>query len=138
MVARMTSPALPRFGERIPATLRWAVWLVLAEATAVALVAGYLLYEDLTATSTDAGRALALTGYAAVMAAVLALLGVNLGRRRAWSRAPAIALQLITLPIAYYMIRGGLPWLGLPVGAIALTVTGLLLAPPTREALGVR
>lgn len=134
----MTSPALPHFEEPVPAALRWAVWLLLGEAAAVALIAGYLLYEDLTATAANTGQALALTGYAAIMAALLALVGVNLGRRRAWPRGLAIALQVMLVAIAYYMVRGGLGWLGLPIGALGLTVTGLLLTAATREALGIR
>lgn len=134
----MTPPALPRFEEPIPATLRWAVWLLLGEAAAVALIAGYLLYEDLTAAAADTGQALAVTGYALVIAALLAVAGVNLARRRAWPRGLAIALQLMLVAIAYYMVRGGLAWLGLPVAALGLTVAGLLLTTATRQALGIR
>jgi hypothetical protein len=137
MVVRMTSPALPRLGEPIPAALRWAVRLLLGEAAAVALIAGYLLYEDLTAEVTSLGQALAVTGYALVMAALLALAGINLARRRAWPRGLAVALQLMLVAIAYYMVRGGLAWLGLPVAALGLTVAGLLVSPATREALGI-
>ena len=121
----------------LPATLRWAIWLLLVEATGVAVLAGLLLYADLTATASNTSRALAVTAYAVIMAGVLALLGVNLARRRKWPRGPAIAIQLLLLPIAYYLIKGGAAWLGIPVGAAAITVTALLVTPTTREALGI-
>lgn len=134
----MTTPALPRSAEPLPSSLRWAVWLLLGEAAGVALIAGYLLYEDLTVPGADLGQALALTGYAAVIAGMLALAGTKLAQRRAWPRGLAIALQLILAAIGYYMVRGGLPWLGVPVAALGLTVTVLLLTAATREALGIR
>lgn len=121
----------------LPATLKWAVWLLVGEAVAVGTLAGLLLYADLTATASDTARALAVTAYAVIMAGVLALLGLNLARRRKWPRAPAIAIQLLLLPIAYYLIKGGAAWLGIPVGALAITVTALLVTPATREALGI-
>jgi hypothetical protein len=132
MVADVDSPS------PLPASLRWAAWMVLGEAAAVALVAAFLMYADLTATATDLGSAVALTVFVLAVAAVLALLGANLRRRRAWPRGPAIALQLMLLPIAYYMTVGGLAWLGVPIGALGLVVAGLLIAPATREGLGIR
>lgn len=137
MVVHVTSPAPPRLEGPIPAALRWAVRLLLGEAAVLALIAGYLLYEDFTAEATDVRQALAVTGYALLMAALLALVAVNLARRRAWPRGLAIALQLMLVAIAYYMVRGGLAWLGLPVGALGLTVAGLLVSAATREALGI-
>lgn len=58
-----------------------------------------------------------------------------LGRRRAAARGAVIALELLILAPAYYMITGGRPLLGVIVGVSALAVIGLLLAPPTNEAL---
>ena len=42
------------------------------------------------------------------------------------------------LPIGYYMAKGGLPWYGIPVLLAGLFGAGLLVAPATRDALGVR
>ena len=36
------------------------------------------------------------------------------------------------------MIRGGQVWLGLPALVLAVSIIGLLVAPATREALGIR
>jgi len=117
--------------------LRWAVWLLLAEAVAVGGVAAFLAYEDLTGAATDLTAALAVTGFAVLMAAALAGLAVGLHRRRSGARAPAIVLQLMLLPIGYYMIDGGLAWLGIPVMALGLLVCALIVNPASTRALGL-
>lgn len=122
----------------LPGPLRWAVGLLAAEAAAVALLVAFLVYEDLTAGGASLRSGLLVTAYAGLMAAALAGLAWALSRRRAWARSPAIVLQLLLLPAAYYMISGGLVWLGLPVGALGLLVIGLLLTPATRDAIGIR
>ncbi|HET8660316.1 MAG TPA: hypothetical protein VFM55_15120 [Micromonosporaceae bacterium] len=121
----------------LPGPLRWAVGLLAAEAAAVVLVVAYLVYADLTADAASRRSALLVTGYAALVAAALGGLAWALSRRRAWARSPAIVLQLLLLPAAYYMVSGGLFWLGLPLGATALLVIGLLLTAATREAIGI-
>ncbi|MFC0529241.1 hypothetical protein [Phytohabitans kaempferiae] len=121
----------------LPSTLRWAVWLLIGEAAAVALVAAYLVYEDLTGTANDMVVALMVTGFAIAGAALLFVLARALSRRRAGARGPAIVLQLMLLPIGYFMIQGGLAWAGIPIIAIAVTVGGLLVAPASTKALGL-
>lgn len=123
--------------DQAPAPLRWAVWLLAAESAGVLAVTVFLLYEDLTAPVGSAGGAFAVTLYAAVMATALGLLGWALHRRRKWARGPALVLQLLLIPIGYYMVTGGLAWLGVPVIAAGLAGAGMLVAPSTRAALGV-
>ncbi|HEX7744445.1 MAG TPA: hypothetical protein VF462_04185 [Micromonosporaceae bacterium] len=123
--------------EIFPAALRWAVWLLRAEAVALGLVAAFLVYEDFTAQASDLTSALLVTAFAAGGAVALWLLGGALANRRAAARAPAIVLQLMLLPIGYYMTTGGMGWLGLPLMALGLVVCGLLLSPPTARALGL-
>ncbi|WP_369799886.1 hypothetical protein [Micromonospora sp. HK10] len=123
--------------EPAPAPLRWAVLLLRAEAVALGLVAVWLIWSDLTARTTHLTSALLVTAFAAGGAAALWALGGGLLRRRAGARAPAIVLQLMLLPIGWYMIQGGLGWLGLPLMALGLGVTGLLVSAPTNRALGV-
>ncbi|HET6213885.1 MAG TPA: hypothetical protein VFE14_13555, partial [Micromonosporaceae bacterium] len=122
----MTEPA------PLPHTLQWAVRLLLGEAVALGLLTTFLGYEGLRGAATSVRAALLITAYSLVMTAVLAFLGVNLARRRRWTRGPAIALHLLALPIAYYLVTGGLAWLGGLIGAIAVTVIGLLVSAPTR------
>ena len=97
----------------------------------------FLAYEGLTATAGSAPGALAVTLYAALMAALMGGLGWMLWRRRAWARGPAIVLQLLLVPIGYTMVSGGL-WLGLVVMAVGLCGAGTLLAPATRASLGMK
>ncbi|BCJ66544.1 hypothetical protein [Polymorphospora rubra] len=123
--------------QAAPSPLRWAVRLLIGEAVALGLVAAYLVWQDLTATANDLATALLLTGFAIAGALALWALAVALRRRRAGARAPAIVLQLMLLPIGYYMIQGGLGWLGLPLIALGLLVTALLVSPPTTRALGL-
>lgn len=122
--------------EPLPATLHWAVRLLRAEAVALGLVAVWLIWSDLTASTRDLTSALLVTAFAVAGAAALWALGGALARRRAGGRAPAIVLQLMLLPIGWYMIQGGLGWLGLPLMALGLGVVGLLVSAPTNRALG--
>jgi hypothetical protein len=132
---RVTTSGPP--ANPLPPALRWAIGLLFGEAAALAAVAAVLGYADLTATASDTGRALAVTAYVLLMAAVLAIVARQLRRRRAWPRGLAIALQLMLLVVAYYLVRGGVSWLGLPVGVAAIAVIWLLVRPDTREALGI-
>ncbi|MFY1675405.1 hypothetical protein ACN27G_36650 [Plantactinospora sp. WMMB334] len=122
--------------EPAPGPLRWAVWLLRAEGVGLALLTLLLLYELFTATATDLLSAILVTAFAAGGAAALWLIGTALGRRRPAARAPAIVLQLMLLPIGYFMIQGGLAWLGGPLIVLGLLVVGLLISTSTNRALG--
>ncbi|MGC5030272.1 hypothetical protein [Micromonospora sp. DT229] len=119
-----------------PVTLRWAVRLLRVEAVAVGLVAVWLIVADLTASTTDLTSALLVTAFAIGAALALWALGSALARHRSGARAPAIVLQLMLLPIGWFMIQGGLGWLGVPLIGLGLGVTWLLVSPPTTRALG--
>jgi hypothetical protein len=132
IVARVTIDSDP-----VPVTLRWAVRLLRGEAVAVGLIAAWLVWADLTATTTDLASALLVTAFAVGVAVALWALGGALLRRRTAARAPAIVLQLMLLPIGWFMIQGGLGWLGVPLIALGLGVTWLLVSPPTTRAFGL-
>ena len=59
IVARVTIDSAP-----FPVTLRWAVRLLWAEAAALGLIAMWLIWADLTATTTDLLSALLVTVFA--------------------------------------------------------------------------
>ncbi|MEV4772239.1 hypothetical protein [Micromonospora humida] len=120
----------------VPDTLRWAVRLLRAEAVALALLAGWLVWADLTATKTDLVSALFVTGFAIAGAVALWALGGALARRRAGARAPAMVLELMLVPVGWFMISGGLGWLGAPLIVLGAGVCALLVSPPTTRALG--
>ncbi|MFI7070400.1 hypothetical protein [Micromonospora sediminicola] len=119
-----------------PGPLRAAVLLLRAEAVALGLVAAWLIWSDLTARTTDLASALLVTAFAVGGAVALWALGGALSRRRAGARAPAIVLQLMLLPVGWFMIEGGLGWLGLPLIALGIGMVGLLVSGPTNRALG--
>lgn len=123
--------------NRGPATLRWAVLLLLAEAAGLTLLTAYLIVQDLTADANDLGVAVALTVFAALAALGVAAVGRALHRRSAAARGPAIVFQIMLLGIASYLIQSDLMWLGGPLLSLGLAVGGLLVAPPTTRALGL-
>jgi hypothetical protein len=131
------SPASPDTTAELPATLLWAVRLLLGEAGLLAVVTAYLIYQDVTATATSLGVAIALTVFAALGAVAVLALARALARRSAGSRGPAIVVQMLLLVTAYYMLQGGLLWLGVPVLVLGLTVGILLVTPATTRALGL-
>lgn len=121
----------------LPRPLKWAVGLVAFEALVVTLITLWLVFEDVVGAATSLRAALLLTGYAVIMAALLAVLARALAGRRSWARSPAIVLQLLLLPTAWVMINGGLVWLGIPIALLALVIIGLLITPSTRDAIGI-
>lgn len=122
--------------DPVPGPLRAAVLLLRVEAVALGLIAVWLIWSDLTARTTDLTSALLITAFAVAGAVVLWALGGALSRRRSGARAPAIVLQLMLLPIGWYMISGGLGWLGLPLMALGIGMVALLVSGPTNRALG--
>ncbi|BCL13755.1 hypothetical protein [Micromonospora sagamiensis] len=123
--------------DPVPTTLSAAVRLLRGEAVALGLVAVWLVYENLTSDAVDLASAVLITVFAAGGALTLWAVGTALARRRAGARAPAIVLQLMLLPIGWYMIEGGLGWLGVPLMALGAGVCALLIAPATTRALGL-
>lgn len=129
----------------LPGTLRWAVWLLRAEAVALGVLVvaflGLIIFsrsaESEDSQVTDLTAAILVSAFAAAAAVALWLLGTALANRRVRARAPAIVLQLMLLPIGYYMATGGLGWLGIPLIALGLLVAGLLVSPPTTRAFGL-
>ena len=107
---------------------------------ALALAAGLLAVIGMTAAgfgvlellATNASRAVVGSGAAIILLAYAVLLfavarGVLRGRR--WSRAPAIATQLIQMPVAWSFRGGETTWVAFLLGAVSLTVIVCLLLP---------
>lgn len=73
---------------------------------------------------------------------LLLLYAVGLGvvirgllRLRAWSRGPAVATQVVQLPVAYSFLGGGTTLIGVLLAAISLTVIVCLVLPSSTRAL---
>ncbi len=118
-------------------TLRIAVWMLAVQCALVGVLAVYVGWQAAThkATSTSSGVATPLI--TALCAVVFGILAYSLARLRGWARGPAIVLEMLLIPIWYYMVTGDLGWVGWPTIAIGVFGAGVLLAPSTRTALGL-
>jgi hypothetical protein len=127
-------PAGP--GDEVPAGIRAAALLVLAEAAALAVTALVLLVLAFVHTTTRLWAAVAIVGFALVGAAVLALCGRGLLRLRPSARSPVILVQLLAVPVGYSLgIQAGRALVGVPILIVAIAVLVLLLMPSSRQAL---
>jgi peptidoglycan/LPS O-acetylase OafA/YrhL len=120
-----------------PGTLRWAVRLLLVQAVGAAVVGGVLVYAAFTQTALSLASAITTVAVPFGLAVLLAALSWQLNRRRSWARGLAIVLELLLLLLGYTMITGGAAWAGVPLMALSLGGAVLLLAPSSREALGI-
>jgi hypothetical protein len=113
------------------------VWLLALETAVVVGATGFMVYGDLTGAAGNQGLAMFMTWYAAGYAAGFGLATYGLYRRSRWARTPALVLNLFLVPVGFFMTEAGLWWLGVPVIGYSLLVGYLLVAAPTREALGI-
>lgn len=137
-IAGKQAAGSPSAGSTGDVMLRWAVRLILAQAVVLAAVTAFLAYASVRSQASTVRVELSVTGYALLITALLALVGIALLRRRRWARGPAIVLELLQVPIALGMLTGGMPAIGVPVLLVSATAAGLLLAPSTRLALARR
>jgi hypothetical protein len=132
-----TSADVPPEGVPVGGSLGWAIRLLYAEAIFTGLVVLVTIWLALAADNVSVSSAIATPAIAAFLALIWSGLATTLRRRRAWARGPAIVLQMLLIPIGYYMVVGGIAWLGVPVMVVGLLGSGLLLAPSTRTELGL-
>ncbi len=113
-----------------PTTLLIATAIVLLETVALW---GYIILLVVAAIGEeDIWRVI---GFIAMWTVALTFLGVGLWRRRMWTRAPLIVLQLLLSVIGFSLINGDSPALGAALVVLAVGCAGLLLVSQTREAL---
>ncbi|HET9871005.1 MAG TPA: hypothetical protein VFP89_00230 [Propionibacteriaceae bacterium] len=117
------TPMLPTSRPRV---LFLAAIILLAEAL-VALGFGVLEATQIRPSRlvVGAGTALLMVGYGAFLAAV----GRGVGYGRRWSRGPAVATQLLHLPIAWSFNGGNTIWVAWTLMAASVVVLGCLVAP---------
>jgi hypothetical protein len=132
-----SEPGSPAPPDTAPATLLLAVTLLRVQAAGLAVVTAYLIYQDVIGEATSLGVAIALTCFAALAAAGVALLARALARRSSAARGPAIVVQLMLLVVSYYMLQADLLGVAVPLITLALVTGVALLAPPTTRALGL-
>jgi hypothetical protein len=127
------------FDDDGPLSLRLAVLLLWIEAALVAVLAAVNAIKLVTGHPEKPGLGAVLAAMVLAVAVLLAQLGRWLARRRRWARGPAIVLQLMALPVAWFMATGEGTGLtkagGVVVAAFAVTGAALLLAPSSRLGL---
>jgi len=104
------------------------------ESAAAGALAAFLVYQALVHEASNVVDALALTGFVVLVGVALAGVAAALAREKARARAPAIVLQLLAVMTAV-VIAGAAIWLAVPLAALGILVTTLLLAPATSGAL---
>jgi hypothetical protein len=123
-----------------PVSLRLAVLGLWIEAVALAGFAVFQGVEVFVATPENPGISAILAVVTAVLAVSMYRLGFLLTRRRSWPRAVAIVLQLMALPVAFFMLTGAdngplVQIAGVVMGVYCLGCAGSLLTPASRLAL---
>lgn len=84
--------------------------------------------------NTDVATGSAL--YFLVLGAMLVVVAVAVWRRRSWAYGPTVFIQLLALPMTFYMLQADF-WIGaVLVGGSAMLCLGSLLSRPGREAFG--
>ncbi|HCT78264.1 MAG TPA: hypothetical protein DGG94_15730 [Micromonosporaceae bacterium] len=119
----------------MPLTLRVAIGLLTIQTIALAGLSAFLIYADLTKPRGEGFLAIYVTIFAIALTLGFALVTRAVARRSAAGRGAAIALELLLLAPVYYMITGGLSWLGWLIGSVAVAVMVSLMAPPTNRVL---
>jgi hypothetical protein len=120
-----------------PATLVWAVRLLLAEAVALVVLAAYLVVLDVTADTVSVVVAIALTGFAVLAAVAVFFVARALARRSSHARGPAIVVQLFVIASGGFVLQTGTAWIGALLMAFGVGVGLLCVVPPTTRALGL-
>jgi hypothetical protein len=123
--------------DSAPATLAWAVRLLVLEAAGLAALAVYLVVRLVTAEDVLIGVAVSLIVMAALGAAAVVAVARSLARRRPGARGPAILVQLLVIASGGFLLQTGPPWLGLLLMALGLLVGLLIVLPASTRALGV-
>jgi hypothetical protein len=106
-----------------------AAAILLLEALAVT---GYAVLYLRSISNVAAGVGYGVAAMLFVWAVALALIARGVALGRAWSRAPAVALQLLQLPLAFGF-RATIGWLAFALFLTAATVLVCLFLPTSNE-----
>jgi hypothetical protein len=122
----MTNPAAPAANRRFPATIVVAAALLAIEALSA------LVFAVLEVGQIRMSRAVVGVGVTILMG-VFGLLLLFIARGvfsgRLWSRGPAVATQLILLPLAWSFVGGSTTWVAVVLAVMTIAVLVGLLHP---------
>ena len=127
-------------------TLHYGVSLGVSAGTWVGMAAGYvfllvgtalLAASPLGSLTAVRARVVGLS-VAAGVAALLAAAMLSLRRGQSGMRGVAVFVELMLLPLGYYLAQAGLWWFAVPAWILGVGTIAALLAPATRESVGVR
>ncbi|MFG2135926.1 hypothetical protein [Streptomyces sp. NPDC048650] len=133
------TPAVPEPTGPRPARLSAAAALTGVEGLALAAMGAYMLIMGLTG-SPDSPQQAEMGGVTVLALAVLPLVAARgLWLRRRWSRGPSLITQIVALPVAWTLIKGGgtLIAAGVGLAIVAVVVLVLLVNPTATVALGI-
>ncbi len=119
-------------------TLRAALVVLVVQAASLAVLVVFLVFA---LGRQDTGRLVLRELLPFVVLAVVVALALGgfawlLRRRRAWARGPVVALELMFIPVSYYLV--GISLVGILITLSSMASVTLLVAPASRTALGIR
>ncbi len=121
--------------ESLP--LRVAVWLLAAQSVGLFAIALLMLWLSLTKEESSAGAGVAEAVTAAGVGVLLALSARSLMRGKSRLRGIAVFVELMFLPLGYYLAQAGLWWFAVPAWILGITTVALLVAPSSRKVIGL-
>ncbi|MBM7366202.1 hypothetical protein [Gordonia hydrophobica] len=126
----MSSTDPDRRVPSIPKTLRWAGLGTAAQGALGLIVAVVLVVRELAGHHEAAISGYGTAIWFAVIGGAVLAGGIALTHGKRWGRGISMMAQILLLPVSYSLITGsGLPWIGVPVGVLALGLLVLLFAP---------
>ena len=121
----------------LPITLKTVLVLLVLEAAGLVTLGSFAVASATTGQALSFGAGITEGVVAFVLAAMLAVFTTAMAKRQSWARNATVFLQLMLLPIGYYMIKAGLWWWGGPVMLLGLATCLVLVSAPVRRVLGV-
>jgi hypothetical protein len=118
-------------------TLSWAVRLLSLEAVALGGLVVFVIWKAIDGSAASTKTRIGIPIAVVLCVVIVAGLARALSHLKPWARGPAIVIEMLLIPIGYYMATGGLGYIGILVLMAGLFGAGLLLAPSTRTTLGI-
>ncbi len=113
---------------------RRAALLVAVEGAALTVLGAAYAVAALVGEPFDRAATLLEAGYAVVAGVLVLLVARGLWRTAGWSRAPAVVMQLLALPVGVGLLQGRVWYAAVPVLLLAGAVLYQLATPAARQA----